>query len=79
VTNTLSPSPLTAQLRRRHLTGDANARSTAILNAAFHANAQITQCDIRFGCTRGAQNHDRGTRSAAVPVQKLKNQIEHRR
>jgi hypothetical protein len=47
VTNTLlSPSPVTAPLRRRHLTGRANARSTAIVNAAFHRQTQIIQCDI---------------------------------
>jgi hypothetical protein len=28
----------------------------------------------RFGCTRGAQNHDRGPRSAAVSSSKVKNQ-----
>jgi hypothetical protein len=47
VTNTLlSPSPVTAPLRCRHLTGRANARSTAIVNAAFHRQTQIIQCDI---------------------------------
>jgi hypothetical protein len=36
VTDTLwSPSPIAAPLRRRDLTGDASARSTAIVNAAF--------------------------------------------
>ena len=53
VTNTLlSPSPVTAPLRRRHLTGDANARSTAILNAAFHRqSADHSLRHHRFGCT----------------------------
>jgi hypothetical protein len=72
VTNTLvSPSPATAPLRRRHLTGDTNARSTAMVNAAFHR--QSADHSLRHhcsGCTRGPQNHGCDTRSAAVPVPK---------
>jgi Putative transposase len=53
--------------------GDANARSTAIVNAAFHRqSADHSVRHHRFACTRGAQNHGRGTRSAAGPVPNCK-------
>src|SRR6202035_2840959 len=55
VTNTLwSPSPIAAPLRRRDLTGDANARSTAIVNAAFdRQNADHPARHHRSDRTRG--------------------------
>jgi Putative transposase len=70
VTNTLlTPSPTTAPRRRRRLTGDANARSTTMVNAAVHhQRADHSVRPHRLGCTRGAKNHGRSTRSAAGPV-----------
>jgi hypothetical protein len=74
VTNTLlSPSPVTAPLRRRHLTGDANARSTAIVNAAFHRqNPDHSARHHPSDHTRGNQNCRHGTRSAVLPVRNRK-------
>jgi hypothetical protein len=49
----------------------ANAWSTAIVDAAFHRqSADHSVRHHRFGCTRGAQNHGRGTRSAVFPGRK---------
>jgi len=68
-----SPSPITAPLRRRHLTGNGRAPPTATVSAGFHhQNADHPARHHRFGCTHGAQNHGRGTRSAVSPDRKSK-------
>jgi hypothetical protein len=49
------------------------ASPTPSIAAPRRVGSHMTQCDITvFRCTRGAQNHRSGARSAAVPIRKCK-------
>ena len=65
----LSPSHITAPVRRRCFTGSGGAPPTAIVSAAFaRQNAAHSMSNHRFDRTQGDQNQRRGARLADVAV-----------
>jgi hypothetical protein len=63
----LSPSPITASVRRRYLTGTCHASPTATVSAAFgRQNLELPTPDHRADPIQGGQNQHLAGRSTVV-------------
>jgi hypothetical protein len=69
----LSRSPITAPLRRRHLTGNGRAPPTVTVSAGFlPQNADHSAPHHRSGCTHGAQNPLAALALPSFPIESQK-------
>jgi hypothetical protein len=75
----LSPSPITASVRRRYFTGDGDPPPTATVSATFdRQNADRSRQNHPSDPAHGDQNQRHGDYPAVVRVRKPKDHGTHR-